>query len=68
MTLPHPEIANRLFVLQPLAELGPELYHPVTKKNSVEMLKELLAQEQEAGLGPQVHITSWASENNEVSE
>ena len=68
VTLPHPEIANRLFVLQPLAEIGPELCHPVTQKTSVEMLQNFLAKEQEAGQGPQVHITSWSGKKDEVSE
>jgi 2-amino-4-hydroxy-6-hydroxymethyldihydropteridine diphosphokinase len=68
LTLPHPEIANRLFVLQPLAEIGPELCHPVTRKTSVEMLQDFLVKKQETGPGPQVHIMSWSSTKNEVSE
>lgn len=67
-TLPHPEIANRLFVLQPLAEIGPELRHPVIQKTSVEMLQDFLAKQQDTGLGPQVHIVSWSSEKDEVLE
>jgi 2-amino-4-hydroxy-6-hydroxymethyldihydropteridine diphosphokinase len=68
VTLPHPEIANRLFVLQPLAEIGPELYHPVTQKTSVEMLQEFLAEKQVESLSSQVHIASWSSKKDEVSE
>jgi 2-amino-4-hydroxy-6-hydroxymethyldihydropteridine diphosphokinase len=68
VTLPHPEIANRLFVLQPLAEIGPELYHPVTHKTSVEMLQNFLAEKHEAGSGQQVQIASWSSTKDEVSE
>lgn len=30
LRLPHPEIANRRFVLLPLSELAPQLVHPVT--------------------------------------
>jgi 2-amino-4-hydroxy-6-hydroxymethyldihydropteridine diphosphokinase len=30
LQLPHPEIANRRFVLLPLSELAPQLVHPVT--------------------------------------
>jgi 2-amino-4-hydroxy-6-hydroxymethyldihydropteridine diphosphokinase len=68
VTLPHPEIANRLFVLQPLAEIAPELYHPVTQKTSVEMLQEFLAEKQVESLSSQVHIASWSSTKDEVSE
>ena len=66
--LPHPEIANRLFVLQPLAEIGPELCHPVIQKTSVEMLQDFLMEKQEASSGQQVHITSWTSPGDEVSK
>ena len=68
VTLPHPEIANRLFVLQPLVEIGPELCHPVTQKTSVEMLQDFLVKKQEASSDQQIHISSWSSEKNEVSE
>ena len=67
VVLPHPEIANRLFVLLPLAEIGPELIHPVFKKISLEMLQECMAKQPEKGLGSQVQKTSWSTENNEVS-
>ena len=40
LKLPHPRIAARRFVLVPLAELVPELVHPVTGKT----IRELLAQ------------------------
>lgn len=32
LTLPHPDMQNRLFVLQPLAEIAAEKIHPVYKK------------------------------------
>lgn len=67
VTLPHPEIAHRLFVLKPLAEIAPELCHPVIQKTTVEMLQDFLAKEQEAGPGSQVHKTSWSSTHDEVS-
>jgi 2-amino-4-hydroxy-6-hydroxymethyldihydropteridine diphosphokinase len=42
--LPHPEIANRLFVLAPLTELSPDHKHPVTGLTSREMLQRVAGQ------------------------
>ena len=41
LTLPHPEIENRAFVLIPLNELDPFLPHPRTGRVVSEMLKRL---------------------------
>jgi 2-amino-4-hydroxy-6-hydroxymethyldihydropteridine diphosphokinase len=68
VALPHPEIANRLFVLKPLAEIGPELLHPVTQRTTVEMMQDLLKKDQETGQGSQVILTSWSNPIDEVSE
>ena len=68
VTLPHPEIANRLFVLQPLAEIGPEIRHPITRKTSLEMLQGLLVKQQEDDSGSQILETSWSSTNDEATE
>ncbi len=40
LTLPHPEITNRRFVLQPMVELNAEFQHPVLNKNMEELLSE----------------------------
>ena len=40
LTVPHPEMKKRKFVLQPLADLNLELVHPVSKKNISELLTE----------------------------
>ena len=40
LKIPHPFIAERKFVLVPLAELLPDKIHPITGKNSIEMLAD----------------------------
>lgn len=44
LIIPHPQIANRLFVLAPLAELAPEHLHPVIGRTSFALCHELRAQ------------------------
>lgn len=41
LTIPHPRLAERAFVLVPFAEIEPELRHPITGKTVMEMLNEL---------------------------
>ena len=43
LTLPHPRIANRSFVLGPLLELAPDLIHPRLKKTVRELYEALSA-------------------------
>jgi 2-amino-4-hydroxy-6-hydroxymethyldihydropteridine diphosphokinase len=40
-TLPHPGIAERDFVLKPIAEIAPEWKHPVTHLSAALMLRQL---------------------------
>jgi len=40
-TLPHPHLYKRRFILIPLAEINPELYHPILKKSVKELLESL---------------------------
>ena len=41
LTIPHPRMAGRRFVLAPLAALAPTLCHPVLKVTAVELLRRL---------------------------
>ena len=41
LTVPHPLIQDRQFVLVPLAEIDPNLTHPVLKKTVKELLERL---------------------------
>ncbi len=41
LTVPHPRLHERLFVLQPLAQLAPGLLHPVLKRSVADLLADL---------------------------
>lgn len=40
LTLPHPGISSRRFVLEPLCDLAPEFIHPLLKKSNSQLLAE----------------------------
>ena len=41
LTLPHPELQNRRFVLAPLEEIAPDRHHPVTGLTTRQMHRQL---------------------------
>jgi 7,8-dihydro-6-hydroxymethylpterin-pyrophosphokinase len=51
LTIPHPRLAERRFVLAPLRDLAPELRHPLTRKTATEML---------AGLTDRATVRRWS--------
>ena len=42
LTIPHPFLHKRDFVLVPLAEIDPEWVHPILKKSSQELLDKIM--------------------------
>ncbi len=41
LTVPHPEMHRRVFVLQPLAEIAPSLWHPTQAASVGDLLRQL---------------------------
>src|SRR6266550_2581693 len=45
LTIPHPRLAERRFVLAPMVELAPELRDPITRRTMRELLRATAGQE-----------------------
>ncbi|MEO0573318.1 MAG: 2-amino-4-hydroxy-6-hydroxymethyldihydropteridine diphosphokinase [Bacteroidota bacterium] len=40
LTVPHPRLSERNFVLKPLADIAPQYYHPILKKDTRNLLQQ----------------------------
>lgn len=68
VTLPHPHLGHRLFVLQPLAEIAAGFKHPVNGRSLREMERNLLRDIKSGETGNQeIFRKQWPSKN-EVSQ
>lgn len=61
LTLPHPGMVERLFVLAPMAEIDPDLVHPVQHRTMAEMFHDRMAHNAQLKYPDQEQITrrSW---------
>jgi 2-amino-4-hydroxy-6-hydroxymethyldihydropteridine diphosphokinase len=50
LKIPHPQMHRRRFVLVPLAEVAPEVIHPIMNKRVSQILRELEEDDQEVVL------------------
>lgn len=41
LVIPHPEIAKRTFVLEPMVQIAPHFVHPLTRQTMCQMLEQL---------------------------
>jgi 2-amino-4-hydroxy-6-hydroxymethyldihydropteridine diphosphokinase len=59
LQVPHPEIMDRLFVLQPLVEIAPLLVHPQSGLTAAEMLERLVRREGGKEDGQEIKPAQW---------
>lgn len=57
LTLPHPRLHERRFVLKPLADIAPQFYHPKLNKDSRNMLQECRDKSTMRKIDKQLHKT-----------
>lgn len=51
LVIPHPEMANRRFVLEPLCEIAPDIIHPLLRKTTGQLCEMLTSRAAVRGSG-----------------
>jgi len=59
LQVPHPRMCERRFVLNPLAEIAPEIIHPVAGKSIATLRDELRSPERAWLLAPAPGVSPW---------
>ncbi len=62
LQIPHPRLHERAFVLVPLAEIAPDMIHPVLRKNIRQLITDLTCKGR-VEVYRDIEIKSWWSEN-----
>ena len=57
LTIPHPRLSERKFVLAPLAEIAPTLLHPTLEKTISDLLFDLVTEERVENIGRPTYTT-----------
>jgi 2-amino-4-hydroxy-6-hydroxymethyldihydropteridine diphosphokinase len=60
LTIPHPALHQRRFVLEPLVEIVPEFRHPVSKKTVRELLQALPEGDAVRKVSPKLIYDPWS--------
>lgn len=68
LNVPHPDMQNRRFVLQPVAELAPWYRHPVLGLTAAQLLERLEVTEKESSPKKSVSIIAAVAKNGVIGD